>query len=132
MTVERRNVPQLFAPPSYSHVASVTAARWVWTAGAVPLDADGALVGADDRAAQTQQVVANLLAALEEGGAQAGDVVKTTVYVVAHEQAHLLEVWDVVRESPLAGAPSTLLGVAMLGYAGQLVEVEAVAAVAER
>ena len=77
-------------------------------------------------------MVAKLLAALEEGGAQAGDVVKTTVYVVAHAQAHLLEVWDVVRESPLAGAPSTLLGVAMLGYAGQLVEVEAVAAVAER
>ena len=131
MTVERRNVERLVAPPAYSHVAVADARRAVWTAGAVPLDAEGTLVGADDRAAQARQVIANLLAALEEGGARPDDVVKTTVYVVG-DQAALVEVWDVVRESPLAGAPSMLLGVAMLGYAGQLVEVEAVAAVAER
>ena len=35
----------------------------------------------------------------------------------------------VVGESPFAGAPSTLVGVTFLGYEGQLVEIEAVAAV---
>ena len=32
-----------------------------------------------------------------------------------------------VRTSPIAGAPSTLLGVSTLGYEGQLVEIEAIA-----
>jgi hypothetical protein len=35
----------------------------------------------------------------------------------------------VFRESPLATAPSTLVGVSALGYTGQLVEIEAVAVV---
>jgi enamine deaminase RidA (YjgF/YER057c/UK114 family) len=33
----------------------------------------------------------------------------------------------VIQLSPLAAAASTLLGVALLGYAGQLVEIEAIA-----
>ena len=37
--------------------------------------------------------------------------------------------WDVIGNSDFAGAPSPLLGVALLGYPGQLVEVEAVAVV---
>ena len=43
--------------------------------------------------------------------------------------ADLSAVWDVVRASPLAAGPhtSTLLGVACLGYTGQLVEITAVA-----
>jgi hypothetical protein len=34
-----------------------------------------------------------------------------------------------VQASPLAAAASTLLGVALLGYSDQLVEIEAIAAV---
>ena len=37
--------------------------------------------------------------------------------------------WDTVQDSPFATAPSTLIGVALLGYTGQLVEIEAVAIV---
>lgn len=54
----------------------------------------------------------------------------TTVYVVASEQGPLAEVWEVVRASAFAGCASTLLGVSVLRYEGQLVEVEAVAVVA--
>jgi hypothetical protein len=36
---------------------------------------------------------------------------------------------EVVQASPFASAPSTLLGVALLGYRGQLVEIEAIAIV---
>ena len=101
------------------------------TAGGVPLDADGTLVGPGDYAEQTRRVIANLLAALEAGGATPGDVAKTTVYVVtAHLRGPLGDVWEVVRSSPLAGAPSTLVGVSTLGYEGQLVEIEAIAVVA--
>jgi enamine deaminase RidA (YjgF/YER057c/UK114 family) len=128
VTVERRIDARLFPPPGYAHVA-VAKGTSVYTAGAVPLDAEGRLVGAGDVAAQTRQVIDNLLTALEAGGARADDVVKATVYVVAADNEPLVRAWDVVRESPLAGAPSTLLGVSALGYRGQLVEIEAVAIV---
>jgi enamine deaminase RidA (YjgF/YER057c/UK114 family) len=52
---------------------------------------------------------------------------KTTVYVVAEERADLVRVWDVVSER-LGRAPCTLLGISLLGYPDQLVEIEAVAA----
>ena len=125
--VERLIVPELFPPPGYAHVAVSRAGSLACTAGAVPLDRDGDVV-AGGYEAQTRAVVANLLAALAAAGATADDVLKTTVYVVATDGAPLAPVWDVVRASPLAGAASTLLGVAALGYPGQLVEIEAIAA----
>lgn len=55
-------------------------------------------------------------------------MLKTTVYVVAAERSDLLRVWDVVAEGfGTTRPPSTLLGVSMLGYADQLVEIEAIA-----
>ncbi len=128
MTVERRIDPRLFPPPDYSHVAVATG-RSVFTAGAVPLDGEGRLVGAGNVVAQTRQVVENLLSALETGGATADDVAKTTIYVVSDHTERLLEVWETVRHSPFAEAPSTLVGVSALGYRGQLVEIEAVAVI---
>lgn len=126
--IERLNAPGLSAPPGYSHVAVARGARLVITAGAVPLDADGNLVGAGDHEAQTGQVLSNLMLALEAAGATGGDVLKTTAYVVARDGADLAAVWRVVQESEVAAAASTLLGVSLLGYEGQLVEIEAVAA----
>jgi enamine deaminase RidA (YjgF/YER057c/UK114 family) len=128
VSVTRRTDSRLFPPPGYAHIA-VASGRSVFTAGAVPIDADGRLVGAGDVAKQTRQVVANLLSALETGGASAEHVVKTTVYVVSDKSEQLAAAWRVFRESPLAAAPSTLIGVSALGYTGQLVEIEAVAVV---
>jgi enamine deaminase RidA (YjgF/YER057c/UK114 family) len=129
VTVERRNVPSLLPPPDYAHVA-VGTGRIVFTAGGVPIDSHGDLVGPGDYEEQTRRVLANLIEALDVGGALPQDVVKTTVYVVtAGARAPLPAVWEVVRASPLAGTPSTLLGVSALGYDGQLVEIEAVAVI---
>jgi hypothetical protein len=50
--------------------------------------------------------------------------------VASSNGADLVAAWEVVQESPIAAAPSTLLGVAVLGYTGQLVEIEAIAALA--
>ena len=125
--VERINAPGLSDPPGYSHAAVVLEGRLVLTAGAVPLDADGNLVGHGDYAAQTRQVLENLGLALEAAGTQGEDVLKTTVYVVAEKREDLSAVWRVVQESRVAAAASTLLGVSLLGYEGQLVEVEAIA-----
>jgi enamine deaminase RidA (YjgF/YER057c/UK114 family) len=125
--IERHVCPDLFPPPGYSHAVVSAPGSVVWTAGGVPLDASGALVGAGDLTAQTEQVLANLTVALAAGGAAASDVVRTTVYVVTSERADLGVVWDAVQASPFASAASTLLGVGLLGYEGQLVEIEATA-----
>jgi enamine deaminase RidA (YjgF/YER057c/UK114 family) len=85
VTVERRDVPGLAEPTGYRHYSVASGWRLVFTAGAVPLDPTGKLVGPGDHQAQTQQVLANLLAALEAAGAGPDDVVKTTVYVVGEE-----------------------------------------------
>jgi enamine deaminase RidA (YjgF/YER057c/UK114 family) len=128
--VERLTVPSLASPPGYAHVAVASGARLVVTAGAVPLDATGKLVGAGDVRRQAQQTLANLMEQLGAAGAGADAVLKTTVYVASTDRTDLVAVWDVVQASPLAAAASTLLGVALLGYTDQLVEIEAVAVLA--
>jgi enamine deaminase RidA (YjgF/YER057c/UK114 family) len=126
VSLERFTVPGLAAPPGYAH--AVAAGGLVHTAGAVPLDADGNLVGAGDFAAQTKQVLANLTEALAAAGTTPKRVVKTVVYVVADDRAPLAEVWSVIRGTPYIDTASTLLGVRVLGFEGQLVEIEAIAA----
>jgi enamine deaminase RidA (YjgF/YER057c/UK114 family) len=125
--IERHTSPALFPPPGYSHAVVSRAPATVWTAGGVPLDSDGVLVGPGDLTAQTEQVLANLTVALTEAGAAPENVVRTTVYVVTTERSDLGVVWQAVQASPYAPAASTLLGVALLGYEGQLVEIEATA-----
>ncbi|GAA2793362.1 RidA family protein [Saccharopolyspora taberi] len=115
----------------YAYAATIEpGARTVFTAGACPLDAEGNTVAVGDYAGQARQVMANLRTALGEAGAGLSDVVKSTVYVASTRQDDLVAAWEVVREHfGDHDAPSTLLGVAVLGYDDQLVEVEAVAVV---
>ncbi len=126
--IELVRPPTLSATVPYAYAAVTDPGRMVFTAGACPLDADGATVAVGDVAGQAQQVMANLTTALEAAGAGLGDVLKTTVYVATSDRADLLAAWQVVREAfGEHEAPSTLVGVTVLGYPDQLVEVEAVA-----
>ncbi|MET8284794.1 RidA family protein [Streptomyces sp. NPDC048448] len=130
--LQRVTVPSLFAPPVYSHASVVEAGtKLAFLAGAVPLDADGEIVGVGDPVRQTVQVLANLDEQLRAVGSDMAHVVSTDVYVVASEPAVLSAVWAVVEASGLSIGPhaSTLLGVACLGYTGQLVEITATAVV---
>jgi len=116
------------APYAYAALAPA-GARLVFTAGACPLDESGATVAPGDVAAQAEQVMANLRTALRAAGADLADVLKTTVYVATRDRDDLVAAWDVVhRHFGGHEAPSTLVGVSVLGYPDQLVEVEAVAA----
>jgi enamine deaminase RidA (YjgF/YER057c/UK114 family) len=113
----------------YAYAAVTAPGSLVFTAGACPLDDAGDVVAPGDYAAQAQQVMDNLVDALRSSGAELTDVAKSTVYVASSRREDLVAEWDVVRAAfGDHDAPSTLLGVAMLGYPDQLVEVEAVAA----
>ena len=114
---------------AYAAVAD-TPVPCVWVAGACPLDLDGNTVSPGDYAAQTHQVMRNLVTALDGAGASLADVAKTTVYVASTRQADLGTARKVYRAyMGEHDAPSTLLGVTVLGYTDQLVEVEAVAVI---
>ncbi|MFE3450492.1 RidA family protein [Nonomuraea sp. NPDC059194] len=124
---------QLTQQVDYAYAAVVDApVRSIWVAGACPLDLNGETVAVGDYAGQAHQVMRNLVTALEGAGASLTDVVKTTVYVASSRQADLGTAWKVYREYMGAhDVPSTLLGVAVLGYNDQLVEVEAVAVIGD-
>ena len=80
-----------------------------------------------DVEAQVDQVVANSLIALKAVEAGPQDVVRSVIYVVSSDSAVLGAVWWRFNESELAPAftaASTLLGVAQLGFGGQLVELD--------
>ncbi|MBO1330664.1 RidA family protein [Streptomyces sp. VRA16 Mangrove soil] len=115
----------------YAYAATAPAdARLVFLAGACPLDEKGATVAVGDHLGQAAQCVANLRTALAEAGATIEDVISTRVLVATTRQQDLGAVWRVVRDAfGDHDVPSTLMGVTVLGYADQLVEIEAVAAV---
>ncbi|SKA89583.1 Enamine deaminase RidA, house cleaning of reactive enamine intermediates, YjgF/YER057c/UK114 family [Agreia bicolorata] len=117
------------APYAYASTAPADA-RLVFLAGACPLDPDGEVAGRGDIAAQARLCMQNLETALEAAGATLHDVLSTRVLVATTQQPDLVTAWNVVRDTfGDHDAPSTLLGVTVLGYPNQLVEVEAVAAV---
>ncbi|WP_051828662.1 RidA family protein [Streptomyces bicolor] len=132
--IRRVTSPALFPPPTYSHATVVEAGtKLAFLAGAVPLDVDGNLVGEGDPVRQAEQVIANMEKQLRAVGSDLAHVLSTDVYVVSGETAVLSAVWEVVEASGLSTGPhsSTLLGVACLGYSGQLVEITATAMVPE-
>ena len=133
--MEKLNPAGLHTTPGYHHVTVVGAGRLAFLAGQCPLDANGALVGPGDVLKQADQVAANALAVLEAVGAKPSDVVRSVIYVVSGDQQILSAVWRRLNESPLGPAfstASTLLGVASLGFTGQLVELDLTAALADQ
>ena len=130
MPVELIRAETLTDTAPYAYAARVSGGDLVFTAGACPLDADGEIGAVGDLAGQAALVMDNLREALAAAGAGLEDVAKSTVYVATTDRADLVAVWDVVRAAfGDHDAPSTLLGVAVLGYPDQLVEVEAVAVI---
>lgn len=115
----------------YAYAATAPAeARLVFLAGSCPLNQDGSTDGVGDVPAQAAKCLENMQLALEAAGATLQDVIATRVLVASAEQADLVAAWEVVRDAfGEHDVPSTLIGVAALGYDHQLVEVEATAAV---
>ncbi|MEU7747671.1 Rid family hydrolase [Nonomuraea sp. NPDC049158] len=132
MTITRLNPDALHKTPGYSHITVVEAGRTAFLAGQCPLDVTGALVGDGDLNAQVDQVATNALTALAAVNARPEQVVRSVIYVVVSQDTAVLGgVWQRLLDSPLAAAfttASTLLGVAQLGFTGQLVELDLTAA----
>ena len=87
----------LVRSPAFSRVAVVPpGATTLYIGGQNAVDGDGTLVGGDDSAAQTQQVMTNLHVALAAAGAGVQDLVMMTILLV--------EGADLDAAYPVAGA----------------------------
>jgi enamine deaminase RidA (YjgF/YER057c/UK114 family) len=112
------------ATSNYRYADRVGAQLFI--AGQMPLDADRNLVGEGDPAAQAKQCLQNLLTLVTHHGFSRDDIHQLTVYVVgAHP--NLIAAWGEVTSCfEMNVPPATLLGVTVLGFVGQLVEIDAV------
>ncbi|MFE5628304.1 RidA family protein [Streptomyces sp. NPDC056543] len=125
--ITRINPERLHETPGYHHITVVEAGRTAYLAEQCPLDQNGDLVGSGSLEMQVDQVVANALAALAAVTAQPEHVVRSVIYVRSDERDLLGAAWRRLTGSALGPAftsASTLLGVAQLGFSGQLVEVD--------
>ncbi len=115
----------------YAYAATAPAqSRLIFLAGACPLNEDGSTGAIGDYAGQAAKAIENMLIALADAGASLEDVLSTRVLVASARQEDLVATWEVVRDSfGDHDVSSTLMGVTVLGYKDQLVEIEAVAAV---
>lgn len=113
----------LSATPQYRYADRLGDRLFV--AGQVPLDSHGHLVGPQDPGAQALQCLRNLERLLAVHEFQVNDIRQLVVYVIG-DQASLSAAWSAVADW-FGGQvpPATLLGVAALGYVGQLVEIDA-------
>ena len=118
--------------PRYSHAVVVEPGRMVYVSGQVARDASGKVVGAGDMRAQAKQVFENLKIALEAAGSDLAHVVRLNSYLTDMGQ---MAAYRDVRTEYLAGLAhppaSTTLGVSRLVDPDLLLEVEAIAVVAE-
>jgi enamine deaminase RidA (YjgF/YER057c/UK114 family) len=117
--------------PAYSHVAIASGARTIYIAGQVSIDEKGAIVGAGDLAAQTEQVMRNIERCLVAAGATFEHVVKITTFVVNYTP-ELRAIIAKARSPFFADRPppaSSLVGVSALAAPEWMIEIEAIAVV---
>lgn len=129
-SIQRLRPEGLVVSPAFSHVAVVPpGATTIYVGGQNAVDANGALVGAEDVATQAARALANATTALAAAGATVDDVVQWTVLLVDGVDvgaAYGAIAADLASDSPPLVTSARVAG---LGVPGALVEIGAVAAV---
>ena len=117
--------------PGISQAVRVRKGDLVFLSGHVPYAADGSLP--EGFGAQLAQVFANLATTLAASGSSFDDVVRLTIYILDYDPSMLAEFRSVRDRFINASAPpaSALVGVAALFQPGVLVEIDAIAVVAD-
>ena len=123
----------LFSGAPYAYAAQAPpGSRFVFLAGACPLDSEGTTVGVGNYVVQARAALHNRALARAAATASITAVIFTRVLVATSDRDDLRNVWTIVAERfGDHDVPSTLVGVTVLGYRDQLVEIEAVAALSD-
>jgi enamine deaminase RidA (YjgF/YER057c/UK114 family) len=121
---------QLPSRPVLSHAAdAVRAGGLVFVAGILPVDADGAPVGAGDVTAQAEYVYAQLTEILDAAGCSAADLVRVTVFLTSIGDTSLVGPVHEAACDPARPA-ATLVEVTGLAVPWARIEIDAVAVAA--
>ena len=129
--VQHLNPETLHHNPAFTQAVAVSGAvKTVYVGGQNAVDTSGTIVGKGDIAAQTEQVMQNIQAALAAGGASLEHVIKWNVYLV---QGQPLQPGFEVFQRVWNGRPNppTISSVMMAGLANPdfLLEIDAIAVV---
>jgi len=129
MPIELRNSDLLPAPQGFSHAAIASPGRIVHLSGQIGTDAKGN--HPDGLAAQTEQAMLNLMAALVGVGGSLDDLAKLTIYVVGWTAAMQGDLFKGLAKAgkvnPIGLVPITLVGCQSLFLDESLIEIEGVA-----
>jgi 2-iminobutanoate/2-iminopropanoate deaminase len=113
------------APPAGPYSQAIRAGDLLFVSGQLPLDSNGALVGAGDIKAQTRRALDNIAAILREAGSSLEQVVKTTVFLTNLDDfAGMNEVYADVFQPPYPARSTVEIG-RLPG--GMLLEIECIA-----
>jgi 2-iminobutanoate/2-iminopropanoate deaminase len=116
------------AEPISHYTDAVIWGDLVFVSGCVAFDDQGEIVGGDDAAAQTRQVLENLAAILKAAGSSLAAVLKMTVYLTDIDDRPKI---NPVRQQYFGDVrpASTLIEVARLAVPGAKVEIEVIAGI---
>ncbi len=114
---------------SYPYSSGTRGGPLVYTSGQVAWDEHQTIVGVGDPTVQTRQVLANVQAILEAGGATLADVMKCNVYLA--DIRHFQAMNDVFAEFFGTDPPARTTVEARLADPAMLVEIEAIAWIGE-
>jgi enamine deaminase RidA (YjgF/YER057c/UK114 family) len=134
MEINYINPPSLCPTFGWTHVATVSGGKTIYISGQVSVNERGEVVGKGDMRLQTEQTFRNVERALAAAGATFRDVVKTNLYVVGLKPEHVPIIREVRARYIAADHPpvSTLVGISALVGPEWMIEIEAVAVIAER
>lgn len=123
-------------PNAFSQIVTVSNSGMttIYLSGQVSVDRNNNLIGENDLCKQAVQAFTNLELALESAGATTKDVVKINIYIKNYKPEDAATVGDAFRSAfPFENLPaSTWLGVQSLAVEGLLIEIDAIAVVAEK
>jgi enamine deaminase RidA (YjgF/YER057c/UK114 family) len=130
-SVQHLNPETLHHNPAFTQAVAVSGAvKTVYVGGQNAVDTSGKIVGLGDIAAQTEQVMQNIQAALAAGGASLEHVIKWNIYLVQGQPLQpgfevFQRVWN-RRSNPPAITSAFVAGLAHPDF---LIEIDAIAIV---
>ena len=129
--IVRHRFADILAEPVSHYTDAVVAGGFIFIAGMIADDATGALVGAGDVVAQTEQIFENIEAILSRLDASIHDVVKLVVYVTDIDDRVAINTVR-ARRFGETRPTSTLVQVSALVNPDARIEIETVALVPTR